>query len=680
MKKNKTQITSKSIIQSGLPSDFRKAISEYIWNGFDAEASVIDIYFSANEIGTLSEFVITDNGNGIPFNTIDETFGHFLDSHKTKSFDSNRFVKGKKGKGRFSFQQFCNLANWNTTYFDSESEKFLNYNIEIVSSNLDDYKTSDSIITNCGTGTAVRFESFTNLTGDLLDSSEFISFLESEFGWFLYLNKNKNFTITVNKIPIDYNNVIEKIVEHPLEMDGNIFEISFILWKNKINERYYYYFLDKQLYEKGREHTKFNNKTEDFFHSVYVISNYFDKFSRTENDGISLGFEKNQSDPIYKKLLIFLNRIVSDEEKNFIRNKKAEKLIEDYKKNNVFPKFRNNEYDNLRKRDLEIVVRELYCINPKIFQNLRIPQQKTIVGFLNLLLDSEQRENILQILENIVEISDDEREELARVLSKTKISNITALVKLLEKRKNTINTIQRLVFDLEKFTNERDHIQVLVENNYWLFGEQYHLVSADDNFEKTLNNYLYFLEQEELLKFNNNNNNSEEDMEASQKNKNDRKKEILESKEKLKRPDIFICRKNTTSGFLDEEENIIVELKRPSVILTKTQYDQIENYIRFIVKEPKFNSDLRKWKLILIGKEVDDYIKDQYESHKNKGKRFLIQAVKNYEIYAYTWDDIVKIFDHRHQFLLDKIGYKDDFINEVESVKNNPQELIKKVI
>ncbi|MNK61175.1 hypothetical protein D3C87_803310 [compost metagenome] len=676
MKKNKTQITSQSIVQSGLPSDFRKSISEYIWNGFDAEASVIDIFFSANEVGTLSEFLITDNGKGISFKTIDETFGYFLDSNKAKSFDNNRFIKGKKGKGRFSFQQFCDEAMWKTTYYDNENQKFLSYNIEIVSSNLDDYKTSDSVITNEGCGTTVHFGSFTNLTGDLLDSSEFTSFLESEFGWFLYLNKNRNFAINVNKVPIDYNNVVEKITEYPIEIEGKTFDISFILWKNKINERYYYYFLNNELDEKGREHTKFNNKTQDFCHSVYVISDYFEKFSRTENEGTSLGFEKNQSDPVYKKLLMFLNRIVSDEEKNFIRNKKAEKLIEDYRKNNVFPKFRSNQYDNLRKRDLEIVVKELYCINPKIFQNLRIPQQKTLVGFLNLLLDSEQRENILQILENIVEISEDEREELARVLSKTKISNITALVQLLEKRKNTINTIQRLVFDLEKFTNERDHIQVLVENNYWLFGEQYHLVSADDNFEKTLNNYLYFLEQEEKIKFDK----DEEDDEVLQKNKNERKRTFIESKEKLKRPDIFICRKNASSGFLDEEENIIVELKRPSVILTKVQYDQLENYIRFIVKEPKFNSDLRKWKLILIGKDVDDYIKDQYESHKNKGKKFLVQAVKNYEIYAYTWDDIVKIFDHRHQFLLDKIGYKDDFINEIESVKNNPQELVRKVI
>lgn len=673
MKKNKTQITSKSIIQSGLPNDFKKSISEYIWNGFDAGATEIKIDFSCSEVDTMHDFSIRDNGHGISFNTIGETFGYFLDSNKTRSYDHNRFVKGRKGKGRFSFQQFCAKTQWETTFFDSTSEKLLDYTIEITSGNLDDYKTSDQKISSAkNSGTVVRFDAFTTLTGDLLESEEFIKFLEIEFGWFLYLNKNKTYQITVNDEIINYNNIIENNIEKQFIIDDEVFDISFILWNSKINEKYYYYFLDRSLFEKGREHTKFNNKTEDFCHSVFVVSKYFEQYSKTENDGISLGFEKNQSDPTHKRLMQLLNKMVSDEEKSFIRNKKAEKLIDDYKNKNIFPSFKNNQYDRLREKDLEIVVKELYCVNPKIFQNLNIPQSKTLVGFLNLLLDSEQRENILSILENIVELTDEERTELSKVLSKTKLSNITALVKLLEGRKNTISVIQRLVFDLAKFTNERDHIQVLVENNYWLFGEQYHLISADENFEKTLNNYMFFLEEEVRLKL--------EKGEGSAPKREERKKAIIESKEKLKRPDIFICRKNASQEFLDDEENIIVELKRPSVVVGKAQYDQIENYIRFIVKEPKFNSDMRKWKLILIGKEVDEYIKDQYESHKSKGKRFLVQAVRNYEIYAYTWDDIVKTFDHRHRFLLDKIGYKDNFEQEFESIKNNPDELLKKVI
>lgn len=210
MKKNKTQITSKSIIQSGLPNDFKKSISEYIWNGFDAGTTEIKIYFSCSEVGTMHDFSIRDNGHGISFNTIGETFGHFLDSNKTRSYDYNRFVKGRKGKGRFSFQQFCAKTQWETTFFDSTSEKLLDYTIEITSGNLADYKTSDQKISSAkNSGTVVRFDAFTTLTGDLLESEEFIKFLEIEFGWFLYLNKNKTYQITVNDEIINYSNIIE---------------------------------------------------------------------------------------------------------------------------------------------------------------------------------------------------------------------------------------------------------------------------------------------------------------------------------------------------------------------------------------------------------------------------------------------------------------------------------------
>lgn len=65
MEKHRTKITSKSIEQSGLPSDYKKAIAEYIWNGFDANTSQIEVDFNHNETGFLFDLSITDNGSGI---------------------------------------------------------------------------------------------------------------------------------------------------------------------------------------------------------------------------------------------------------------------------------------------------------------------------------------------------------------------------------------------------------------------------------------------------------------------------------------------------------------------------------------------------------------------------------------------------------------------------------------
>jgi hypothetical protein len=647
MKKHTTKLTSKSIEGSGLPSDYKKAIAEYIWNGFDAGALTIDIDFSGNAIGTLNNFSISDDGSGINFDNISETFGNFMVSLKANSFSETGFVKGKKGKGRYSFSTFCNKSTWNTI-FNSKEGKFLEYNIQIKKESSQDFETFDRTISKQQkTGTKVIFEDFTGMYTDLLDNDEFEIFLANEFGWFLYLNKERNFKILINKKSLDYFSVIEETDEKNITIGDYNFKVSYIRWKEKIGDKYYYYFLNDEKKQVFRKHTSFNNKTVDFHHSLYIEANYFDNFNATKEDNPAFEFSgKNQTDITFRNLVELLNEFVSEKEKSFIRNSKANELIESYDKNKVFPPFKNNSYDHLRKIDLENVIKELYSAQPKIFQSLTTIQSKTIVGFLNLLLDTEQRESVLTIVENVVKLSDIERDELANTLKKTNLSHINALIKLLENRFNIVEILKTLIFDLEKFTTEREHIQKVIEENYWLFGEQFHLVSADKNFEILLNNYFAHLEID------------------------NKKPETIESKEKLKRPDIFVSRKSdipdATNNDLTVEENIIVELKRPSVVIGSEQFQQVERYLRFIIEEGRFNSLRRNWKFILVGKKVDDYIIDLYENQKNKGQKYLVQSIRNYEIYAMTWDDLFMLFKIKHKHLIDKLEFRSSVIENLE--------------
>ncbi len=59
--------------------------------------------------------------------------------------------------------------------------------------------------------------------------------------------------------------------------------------------------------------------------------------------------------------------------------------------------------------------------------------------------------------------------------------------------------------------------------------------------------------------------------------------------------DIFACgARKTEDGFETTiEENLIVELKAPKVILSKKVLRQIEDYMDFIRKQPQFNSQHR---------------------------------------------------------------------------------------
>jgi hypothetical protein len=649
MKKHTTKLTSISIERSGLPSDYKKVIAEYIWNGFDANASVIKINYDSNEVGFINSFQIIDNGTGIKFEELDETFGNFNVSKKMNSFSNTGFVKGKKGKGRFSFTSFCNKAIWKTTY-ESLDNNFLSYKLEINKEDSQNYSTDDKVISKVKeTGTILTLSDFYSLTSDMLEENSFENYLANEFGWFLYLNKEQDYKIIINGSKLYYDDIIIDNEDDVITIGDFEFKTSYIQWNENIGDKYFYYFLNNEKKESARKHTSFNNKAIDFHHSVYIESDYFDDFKITKKDEPSV-LEKNQTDVVFKTLVTILNEKILEKEKHFIRNSQAENLIEKFNKSKILPLFKSNDYEQLRKKDLENVIKDIYCIQPKIFQNLNSTQSKTLVGFLNLLLDTEQRDNILDILESVVNLSDEERETLAHTLKKTSLSNITSLIKYLENRYNVVAILKTLIYKLESFTNERDHIQSVIENNYWLFGEEFHLVSADKHFEIVLNNYLEHLE-----------NNSDKKPDIEKINKDF----------KLKRPDIFISRKIDIPDLdnIDHtvEENIIVELKRPSVTIGKKQFSQIEDYLGYIVNEDRFNSQLRNWKFYLVGKSVDDYIKGLYENQKNKGKKFLVQSIKNYEIFALTWDDLFKIFENRHKQLINRLEFKSSIIEELES-------------
>ena len=78
----KVNITNKSIEKANRIKDFNSAISEYIWNGFDAKATKVNIEYTINPMSGVDTLEVIDDGTGIDFEEIDSTFGILLDSKK----------------------------------------------------------------------------------------------------------------------------------------------------------------------------------------------------------------------------------------------------------------------------------------------------------------------------------------------------------------------------------------------------------------------------------------------------------------------------------------------------------------------------------------------------------------------------------------------------------------------
>ena len=648
----------RSVINSGITEDYKQALVEYIWNGFDAGATEINIsYVQANDLGALESVCISDNGRGVKKDLLEFTFGAFLDSQKRSTFQRTSEMRGKKGKGRFSFKAFATEAEWTTRYLN-EDQKLMQYSIKINIGDLSKYEVSEEVEldqASYSTGTDVKFTNINKLSINSFVDVSFTEYIAQQYAWFLCLNKSLGYAIKLNEVEFAYDHLIACEEEKPFDIYGTHFDVTFIRWNKNIGDKFYFYMMNSNLHENFKELTSFNNNTIDFYHSVYVKSSYFNDFIFERDPSPRFDNKPNQSDRVYKKLKRELKAYLETKQKEFVSEVAAINLINKYETLGILPRVKNNRYDEARRQDLIETIKQIYIVQPKIFKGLKPEQGKVLVGFLNLLLDTDERDRIIEIIEGIVSLTEDERVQFVKALRSTSLSNINRVVNMMRNRLEVIECLKTLVYDLEKFTNERNHIQKIIEQNYWLFGESYHLVSADVTFERLLSKYLYALDGQhkpDLIQ--------------------------IENQEANRRPDIFICRNHKvndakTSSML--EENIIVELKRPSVTIGITQYRQIEDYLRLIKNEPQFSSQSRLWKFYVISSKIDDDVKNKYESFKSYNKRYLVYFEGNYEIYALSWDDVFQEFYYKHEYLLSKFSFSKESIKaEVENVRKDVEE------
>lgn len=632
-------------------NNFYKSITEFIWNGFDAKASVVElsyeIYQTINE-GQFRKLIIKDNGSGINHEKLGNAFEPILESEKITnngSENNQSTIHGKNGVGRLTFFTFSNFARWCTVY-DKDGTNY-EYEIEIDANKLNIFYSVEQTLkeTKKETGTTVNFSGFFRLKRIPDIENILINNLRNEFCWFLELNKSKGYRLIINGKDLDYSDLVDDKetfeINHP--ESGESFRVEYIRWTTSLKNEYSrFYYLDEKNNEVWKETTKLNNQGDDFYHSLYISSKYFEFFNfNSKEDSPKEGFGGVRSDKIY--------RYFSDEIYKFLRRKRkpflrihSKKIVEDYKNEGIIIVDEKDPFEVIQADELETVFREVYELQPKFFTKLNNEQKRIFVGFLKLLLKSDEREQLLGVIDSIIELDSTERKELSEILKVNNLNRIVKTINLINDRFRTVEILRQLVFNNSLKTNERDHLQKIIEENYWLFGEQYHLVSKDEGFQRALEEYNYLLDGEKT-------------------------KPKFTGTNKKKRMDIFLCQRQKNS---DNIKNVIIELKNPSINLGSREHLQVVEYKTTILNEAQFNSNLAIWDFILVGNQFDSYISDQIKNSKHHGEKSLVYNVENFKIYVKTWSGIFDEFEIAHEFLNEKLKLdKDKLIGELTSAE-----------
>ena len=643
------------------------AICEYIWNGFDASATQVNISLNKNEMGLINMITISDNGTGINYNELRYKFQPFNDSKKANISQNlnHSLPHGRKGIGRLTFFAFSQTARWDTVY--EENGIAYEYYIAMSKDSLNQYDDNgekEPKIVQKPTGTKVTFTQL-----DSLEKKDIISKITEEFFWFLELNKENNYHISVDNEAIDYSSFIEHIEEIDASTYGckKNYNIRFIQWKQKLGNEYSkIYYIGSDNKERYKETTKLNKKSDHFFHSVFIKSNYFDEFHFTnEESDEQESLFSNKSDDEYKHLIYGINSFLLRIRSKYLKETSKAyiaKLIDE----NVYPNFdTDNAIGAYQKRELDSLVGTLYAAQPKIFTGLSNDNKKITLQLLKLIMDNGNKPELFKILQDIVALDNDELNELSDILEYTSLSNITKTIHLLCDRQKVIQALKEIVFNKEFNSYEVAHVQELVEKHYWIFGEQYNLITAaEPDFDLALKGMIK----------------AETGVDESiQINHPDKNKEM----------DIYMLRQDRHGKIT---ENVVVELKRPKIKLGEQELSQVKKYMRVIKSTPRFNAGNVKWTFYLVGNEFDssNYISGELESHKQLGEQHLIHCQDDgmTKIYVLKWSEIFDDYSKRHDFLMERLKLEeklwlethDSADSAVKSVQNNSATLPEAII
>lgn len=632
--KHHVSLNNNSFDHAGLPKDCQDAVCEYIHNGFEAGASRVCVSLRGADMQEACSLTVADNGSGISYNGFSTTFGTFLSS--TKNASSLRIrSQANKGKGRFSYLCFAPSARWDTVYEDKTQLK--QYTISTSSAQRSSFETTkpEPAPEGAVTGTAVTFPLMDSDVTNKLSFVEMKPKLLEEFAWFLYLHRGQNFSLEYMGTVLDVSEYINTDLSRTCTktIEDFPFEINTIVWRSNVsnNSKIYYMTPAGELLE--AKPTSYNKNQAGFYHAVFVHSPFFRPGMNFSPDPDNPTLFDLAGQEEQQKVLCALRAAIRAEIDAVFRQflvLQADKTLDDMEKRGTFPQFRDDAYDQLRKKDFMTVTRELYCVEPRIFHKLSTKQEASLLGFLNLLLSSDERENVLTIVEQIVQLTPAQRKSFADVLQRSRLQYIVDSIEILQRRAAVVEELKRIVFDAAAFANERDHVQKLIEQHFWLFGEQYHLLTADKNLATSLREF-------EAI--------TQTDGAASGLS--------MTEAQARQRIDIFLYTQRIQED--DSSEMLIIELKAPHVHLSLDVFNQIVRYANTLRREPRFASLRRVWRFIAVCTEVDDDVKVKYANFKQYGKKGLADIIGNFELYALTWDDVFQMFEARNSFLLNKL-------------------------
>jgi hypothetical protein len=245
---------------------------------------------------------------------------------------------------------------------------------------------------------------------------------------------------------------------------------------------------------------------------------------------------------------------------------------------------------------------------------------------------NEHPSALKRIFEKILKIPKDKLEDLADIFDQVDIGRVLEATQMSLERLSFLDGLNALIFNKEnsKLLGEKHHLHAMLEREPWVFGEEYSLAASEVTLTTLLKRHLPKLRPDEKIV------------------------EVKSTTGKALRIDMLLgCEIGT--GSKEFKEFIVVELKRPSVVISLKEQNQIMEYAHAVSEDPQFDKKNTKWTFILVSKDLHPIIERSVnQEHLPSG---YFQVDSNLKIGAMTWGQIITRSRSRLQWYRDAVNF-----------------------
>jgi hypothetical protein len=461
-----------------------RALAEFVWNALDADATEVAVELSRNALGGIDAIRIRDNGTGITREHALADFENLGASWKRTRQRTrlNRVLHGKEGQGRLRFFSIAERARWWTVYQDQGQRKKLM--IEIASGSLQRSEVSEVEASSKDDrpGTTVELYPLKE-TFDWLSSEEARTDFSAIFA--PYIMQYPDVVVTFDGHVVDPAATIafsKELPSHSVICPHRTvrdLSIRVIEWKHSVGGR--------KIYMGGQSGVVLgslpaNVTAPGFEFSAYAYAPFFQEIA----DANLLEFD-GLNDPDFMRVVEHIRDTLSD----YFRSRQAEKsgeLIQELKNAGVYP-YEGDPKDEVEKRERQVLDIAIHAVSSysRDFKRAENPLKKITLGLLREAI-RHNPEAIHNILHHVFNLPKNRQDELSSLLQKTNLGNIISASTMIADRIVALEVLKSIVFHPahRRTVKERGELDVLVQANTWIFGENFYITLAETGLSRIM--------------------------------------------------------------------------------------------------------------------------------------------------------------------------------------------------